>query len=602
MPFIWNTNPNIPPANLPIPVPPGEITYEQREVANLVNAGGTLSYNTPNVGFDIIYELPSANISVATFTDATFRNLTVNTANISTATINLANIQTANILNANIRYGYVGSDPTSNLGIASKHYVDAAMANVPTGGSDLQNIIDAKGDLLVGTGFHTATRLPVGTDGQILISDSTANAKLRWIDIAGQELFYNLWIQTHYDLASNDHVVLLRFAGEIIMNDGTRTSNWLNKTADIEVSGAGGLDTGVEGTSHWYEVHAIRNSSNGATSLLLHRATEVLQDGSLTTATDTGITVRKLSGGTATKVAQSFIPTLAGPLTSVELEISKTGSPTGLIWVTLEADSGGFPSGAPLATSRIMDVSRLPTDKARMRFIFDTNTTISLSTTYHIVYQGDYAISDASYTTIWGLAANGYASGLASEFRGSSWSTSISLLGASDLWFKTFIRSTPITAVTMPSGYDQRCLISYVHNGSDGKFKQYTQKNRMMVMGTSLAWRAFTSVTGLIEAVDLGAFIPPVTCSVQFYHYLPGGSPKYHTPIGGVACTDLPLGIETPGGGVPGMISANTRGADTLTPANPTLGPFGMIIVEDQVILARMQNVNCRLYTTALLF
>jgi hypothetical protein len=505
-------------------------------------------------------------------------------------------------MNANILYGFVGSDPTSNLGIASKHYVDAAMANVPSGGSDLQNIIDAKGDLLVGTGPNTATRLPVGTDGQILIADSTIpNTGLRWIDVAGQEVFNNLWVQTHYDLSGNDHVVILRYAGEIIMNDGTRTSGWQNKTADIEISGAGGLDTGVEGASHWYEVHAIRNSSNGANSLILHRATEVLLDQSFVVASDTSRPLNKITGGKSL-LAQSFVPAANGPLTSVELEVARTGSPTGLIWVTLESDNTPFPSGTILATSRVMDVSRLPTDKARIRFLFDTNTSVSIGTTYHIVYHGNYTASDTNYTSLSGLAAGGYASGIASEQEASTltWATGSALGGASDFWFKTFIRSTPITAVTLPTGYDQRCLISYVYNDSNGKFKQYVQKNRTMVMGVSSDWRCFTSLTGLIEAVDLSGYVPPVTCSVQFYHWLTGGSPKTHVPIGGVASTDMPI-IEIAGSGTPGSVTCNTRNQLT-TVTNITLGPYGMIVVEDQVVLTRMQNVNCRLYTTAVLF
>ena len=592
--FIWNSNPNIPPANLPIPVPPGEITYEVAVVANTVNAGGTLSYNTPNVGFDVLYELPSANINVAHFTNASFNNITVNTANISTATINVANIQTANILSANIRYGYVGSDPTSNLGIASKHYADAAAANVPTGGSDLQNIIDAKGDLLVGTGFHTAARLPVGTDGQILIADSTANTGLRWKIISGVTSFHNLWIQTHYDISVQKHQLLLRFADEVVMNDGTRVSGWNNLVVDIELSGAGGLDTGVEGASHWYEVYTIGNSSNGQIALMLHRATEVLRDQSLTTTTDTGITVRKLSGGTATKVAQSFIPALAGPLTSVELEVSKTGSPTGLIWVTLEADSGGFPSGTPLATSRVMDVSRLPTDKARMRFLFDTNTSVSLSTTYHIVYQADYTVSDANYTTIWGLASSGYANGSANEFR-VAWFTSVSLGGAADLWFKTFVRSTPTTTPTLPPGYDQFALISYVYNNSSSDFKPYVQKNHTIALSYLEDWKAFTAVTGLVEAVNLNDTVPPVGCMVKFQIETAHGTPQKSFPIGGVACTDLPIVFGQSGG----QIAANT-----VYSPNPgrSLGFYGNMIVEGGVVLARLQNTNSALYVSTIKF
>jgi hypothetical protein len=540
--------------------------------------------------------LSSANVNVANFITSNFDYLIVNTATISRATINVANIQTANILSANIMYGYVGSDPTSNLGIASKHYVDAAVANVPAGGSDLQNIIDAKGDLLVGTGFHAATRLPIGTTGQILSSDSTANTGLRWITGSNPQSFNNLFIQTDYHHSVANNAVVLRYADEIIMNDGSRVSGWQNLVADMRVSGAGGLDTGTEGPSHWYEVYAIYNSSNSTRALLLHRATEVTMDQSFTTISDFGITVRKVSGGTATKVAQSFIPALAGPLTSLEVEISKTGSPTGLVWLTLEADSGGFPSGTPLATSRVIDVSRLPTDKARVRFLFDTNTNVSLSTTYHLVYQGDYTISDTDYTTIWGVSAGGYVNGRASEFR-VAWFTSSGLSGAGDIYFKTFVRNTPITDVTMPTGYGQRCLISYVYNDAFSNFKQYIQKNRKMIMGIWADWRAFTAVTGLIEAADLASFIPPVSCSVQFFLWTAHGSPPIASPIGGVACTDMPI-VMAP---TTGAMSCNVRAQGAVS-KGVSIGPYGYIVVESQTILARMQNVDSRLYVNSVIF
>lgn len=41
-------------------------------------------------------------------------------------------------------------------------------------------IVDAKGDLIVATANDTVTRLPVGTDGFALIADSTQATGLRW--------------------------------------------------------------------------------------------------------------------------------------------------------------------------------------------------------------------------------------------------------------------------------------------------------------------------------------------------------------------------------------------------------------------------------------
>ena len=43
-----------------------------------------------------------------------------------------------------------------------------------------KSIIDAKGDLVTGTANDTPARLPVGTDGQVLIADASTSTGLRW--------------------------------------------------------------------------------------------------------------------------------------------------------------------------------------------------------------------------------------------------------------------------------------------------------------------------------------------------------------------------------------------------------------------------------------
>jgi hypothetical protein len=46
-----------------------------------------------------------------------------------------------------------------------------------------QSVVDAKGDLVVGTAADTVGRLGVGTDGQYLQADSTAGTGLKWATI-----------------------------------------------------------------------------------------------------------------------------------------------------------------------------------------------------------------------------------------------------------------------------------------------------------------------------------------------------------------------------------------------------------------------------------
>lgn len=46
-------------------------------------------------------------------------------------------------------------------------------------------LVDAKGDLLVGTADNVVARLPVGADGQVLVADSAEDEGVKWDDVAG---------------------------------------------------------------------------------------------------------------------------------------------------------------------------------------------------------------------------------------------------------------------------------------------------------------------------------------------------------------------------------------------------------------------------------
>ena len=48
-----------------------------------------------------------------------------------------------------------------------------------------RTLVDAKGDLLAGSGADTVARVPVGTDGRVLSADAASPAGLKWIQLAG---------------------------------------------------------------------------------------------------------------------------------------------------------------------------------------------------------------------------------------------------------------------------------------------------------------------------------------------------------------------------------------------------------------------------------
>lgn len=77
-------------------------------------------------------------------------------------------------------------------------------------------IIDAKGDLIAGTAADTASRLAVGTNGQVLTADSTAATGLKWAAAGGSSLpsFRATRITSDYTIPSANTFTKMPFNGE----------------------------------------------------------------------------------------------------------------------------------------------------------------------------------------------------------------------------------------------------------------------------------------------------------------------------------------------------------------------------------------------------
>lgn len=70
-------------------------------------------------------------------------------------------------------------------------YNGTSWVEQPTAG-----MVDAKGDLLVGTAADTAARLAVGSNDQVLVADSAATAGVKWAALSGIGGAWTSWTPT----------------------------------------------------------------------------------------------------------------------------------------------------------------------------------------------------------------------------------------------------------------------------------------------------------------------------------------------------------------------------------------------------------------------
>jgi hypothetical protein len=214
-----------------------------------------------------------------------------------------------------------------------------------------------------------------------------------------------------------------------------------------------------------YQIYA--RDSAGAT--VLEAGGELLVFDCLT-ASNTSESLR--SAAAQTKLAQSFQVTTAGLLDAIEAQLRKIASPTGYEWFTIEADSGGAPSGTPLGTSEKIDVSTLQTTAgaAFQTVRFPTPVSLATGTTYWLVLQGDFTISGVNYTDWVGSTTNVYASGSAARYDGSTWSAASGPLDFGPRGYIVIPHVTDASGVEVRSGNSTRTLVGMVWMDGNSQF------------------------------------------------------------------------------------------------------------------------------------
>lgn len=366
------------------------------------------------------------------------------------------------------------------------------------------------------------------------------------------QVFRGLHLRTHPDADVSAAKLELLKADEIITDDGARFSAVSNLVADMgAAAGAGALDTGAEAASTWYEVYFIAKD-DGTQNLLLHRSLNYSKDTSFETADNNGRLLRIATATATDRLDQGVQFANAGALNFIDVVLNRNNVPVGRAWFSIQADSAGNASGTPLATTDKMDVATITTSTQWVRFIFRTPFTVTASTQYHLVMEGDYTRSDTVNIGWRGVTAGGYVGGSAKEYNGATWSAAT---GPADFNFKAYLTANS-AAVTMPSGYTRKAKIGYVYNDGSSNFSPFVARNAS-VRRLSDAGGSFGSLTSIVPTlVNISAMAPPGLVQVHAVGYNSAVT-NY------VAMAPVPdgYGYTVSGAGDHGVVYFNSAGA-----------------------------------------
>ena len=139
-------------------------------------------------------------------------------------------------------------------------------------------------------------------------------------------------------------------------------------------------------------------------------------------------------------LAQVVTAGLTGPLTSVEVGLAKSGSPTEGVTVSITAVSGGVPSGAALASATISDAS-IQFTTAWIPVTFTSPASFTAGQQFAIVVSTANTGNDYK----WDSDNGGTYAGGQGALNGGSWST----IAGRDFIFRTYV-NTPDSGETPP--------------------------------------------------------------------------------------------------------------------------------------------------------
>lgn len=173
----------------------------------------------------------------------------------------------------------------------------------PAGGGDIatDTIWDAKGDLAVGTGANTASRLPVGTNGQVIVADSAEPTGLKWSTVSGTGDVVGPASAVNNNFAAFDTTT-----GKLIKDSGSKASDFATASHTHTASQVTDFDTEVSNNTDVAANTAARHTHANqavldATTASFTTADETKLDGieALADVTDAGNVGSSIDGATA---------------------------------------------------------------------------------------------------------------------------------------------------------------------------------------------------------------------------------------------------------------------------------------------------------------
>lgn len=342
--------------------------------------------------------------------------------------------------------------------------------------------------------------------------------------------------------------VRLSQAQSIHLSDGRKIPLTAPIEADITVSGAGGLDTGTEAASTWYQPYVIAKNDgtyvNGqwtappTTSLIFRTMHQYAVDQSQASL----ISVQALNDAAArTYLAQSFTPATTGKMPFVELYLARLGgsTPAGDVYVEIQTNSAGSPSGTVVATSVKLDASIMNSNNGYLIFPFEVMPTLTAATSYWIVLKSTYA-TGAAYVHWYYSDASGYG-GAGKRWDGAAWQVDSA---NRDYAHRTYVMVDATPSLTLPSGYTAYTKAGPpVHNGSGSDFRPFAAIGRQVIVGNPTGsvtpagiYLGTTGASTNVLPIDVSSVLPPELVTVEVYASAAAGvfAEVYPVPDGSV--------------------------------------------------------------------